>query len=68
MQIKVGTLVMWTKLGYILDKGSVGLVTDVDGDGYDNEIIKVLWSNGDVLEYNTDGQAMRSNRLIVVKF
>lgn len=68
MRIKIGTLVMWTKLGYILDKGSVGLVTDVDGDGYGDEIIKVLWCNGDVLEYNTDGQVMRTGRLIVVKF
>ena len=68
MQIKVGTLVMWTKLGYILDKDSVGLVTDVDGDGYGDEIFKVLWCNGDVLEYNTDGQVMRTGRIIVVKF
>jgi hypothetical protein len=68
MQIKIGTLVMWAKLGYILDKGSVGLVTDVDGDGYGDEIITVLWCNGDVLEYNTDGQEMRTDRLIVVKF
>ena len=72
MRIKVGTLVMWTKQHHIIEKGSVGLVTFVFGmDGFRKEegiIFKVLWSNGDVSEYNTDGQALRSNMIKVVKF
>ena len=72
MQIKVGTLVMWTTQHHILDKGSVGLVTFVFGrDNRPKEegiVFKVLWSNGDVVGYNSEGMALRSGMLEVVKF
>ena len=72
MRIKVGTLVMWTKQHHILEKGSVGLVTFVFGrDGIVEEegtVFKVLWSNGDVVGYNSEGMALRSGMLEVVKF
>ena len=72
MKIKVGTLVMWTIQHHILDKGSVGLVTFVFGrDGIVEEegtVFKVLWSNGDVLQHNSEGMALRSGMLKVVKF
>ena len=72
MQIKVGTLVMWTIQHHILDKGSVGLVTFVFGrDGIVEEegtVFKVLWSNGDRNCFNSEGMALRSGMLEVVKF
>ena len=72
MQIKVGTLVMWTTQHHILDKGSVGLVTFVFvRDEYGEEegtVFKVLWSNGDVVGYNSEGMAVKRGMLKVVKF
>jgi hypothetical protein len=72
MQIKVGTLVMWTTQHHILDKGSVGLVTFVFGMvGFRQEegiVFKVLWSNGDVLQHNSEGMAVRRGMLKVVRF
>jgi hypothetical protein len=31
-------------------------------------VFKVLWSNGDVVGYNSEGMALRSGMLEVVKF
>ena len=72
MRIKVGTLVMWTKQHHILDKGSVGLVTflfERNVHSPDEGVrFKVLWNNGRLKEYSTDGQALKMELLKVVKF